>query len=409
MKRVLLFRYYRQIFAVIFWCVMLISAGAQSNVVRYNFDDCTLRDASGVLPDAISDGAASCRCGVTANALYFNGSDDHLIFPQEMSLLFDTDFTLDFYFWPDPTDREMDIFSNKANCLSVDSSLTIRYFGDTNEVLVEFGSNINNFFSTKVVLDTDRCWHRVTVVKFNLEYRILINNVLARRIISRENINLSRLAPIVIADNPCIAPDAVPFAGRIDEFSITTRALSDLEISRSYLFPDRIVTSDTTIFKGNNLQIVFGSTCATSVIWTPAENLNDNTVLSPIATPDETTTYKVQVFNGTCTVSDEVTIYIADRDKLDCNQILLPKAFTPNNDGLNDNYGISNTFIVERLEFFEVYDRWGARMWSADGVNDQWDGSFNGTPVTPGTYIYKIKYICGDEERVAVNSFAVIR
>jgi gliding motility-associated-like protein len=385
------------------------TADAQSGTVRYGFDDCTLTDAGGVLPDASSDIMPGCECGITANALTFNGSDQYLVFPSQMSLLFDTDFTLDFYFRPDPIAREMDVLSNKSDCLTVDSSLTIRYFGDTEEILVEFGSNINNFFSIKVPLDKNLCWHRVSLVKFNLEYRLLIDNVLIRRIISRENIILKRLAPISIADNPCISTDAIPFAGSIDEFRIIPRALSDLELGRSYLFPDRIVTTDTTIFKGDAIKIIFGNTCAENIVWTPAQGLDNNLILSPVASPEETTTYTAKITSGNCIVTDELTIYIADKDKLDCNRILLPKAFTPNNDGLNDSYGISNTFIIESLEFFEIFDRWGAKMWSASGITDQWDGSFNGTPVNPGTYIYKIKYMCGDEERVSVSSFSVIR
>ncbi|MBK9151322.1 MAG: gliding motility-associated C-terminal domain-containing protein [Saprospiraceae bacterium] len=388
--------------------LIMISFAAFAQV-RYDFNGCSLRDNSGTLPDAVSSFTPECACGILADGLTFNGSDDYLTFPQSMSNLFDTDFTLDFYFRPAPSDREMDILSNKADCISIDSSLTIRYFGNSREVLVEFGSNINNFFSIKAELDPNLCWHRITFIKFNLEYRVLINNKLIRRVISRENIPLRRGAPIAIANNPCINPEAIPFTGSIDEFTIYPRALSDLEVIRSYLFPDKIVTADTTIFKGESIQIRFGNTCAVSAIWSPAAGLNDAFLLSPIASPEESTTFTVQVTSSGCTVTDSVTIYVADRDKLDCNKLLLPKAFTPNNDGLNDVYGISNTFIIESLEFFEIYDRWGARMWSATNKLDAWDGSFNGQAVNPGTYIYKIKYVCGSEDRVSVNSFLLLR
>ena len=107
--------------------------------------------------------------------------------------------------------------------------------------------------------------------------------------------------------------------------------------------------------------------------------------------------------------NDTVRIYVADKPKLDCDQLLLPKAFTPNNDGLNDKYGISNIFLVEALEYFEVYDRWGAKIWSARNLSDAWDGTFNNQPVNTGMYLYKIKYTCNGEEKLNVNNFSLLR
>ena len=80
---------------------------------------------------------------------------------------------------------------------------------------------------------------------------------------------------------------------------------------------------------------------------------------------------------------------------LDCEEVFLPKAFTPNGDGLNDTYGISNPFAIQQLISFEIFDRWGGLAYSAthlmpNDLRSGWDGTIEGKPAWPGTYVYKI-------------------
>lgn len=71
--------------------------------------------------------------------------------------------------------------------------------------------------------------------------------------------------------------------------------------------------------------------------------------------------------------------------------ILMPNAFTPNGDGLNDRFRpTGNGFILIRN--FEVYNRFGQMVYSAFGAAalDGWDGTFRGQPCEMGTYFYHI-------------------
>jgi uncharacterized repeat protein (TIGR03803 family) len=45
--------------------------------------------------------------------------------------------------------------------------------------------------------------------------------------------------------------------------------------------------------------------------WAPSAGLNATTIPNPVATPTVTTTYTVSINNGTCNVSDQVTVYAA--------------------------------------------------------------------------------------------------
>lgn len=84
--------------------------------------------------------------------------------------------------------------------------------------------------------------------------------------------------------------------------------------------------------------------------------------------------------------------------KVDCCHPALPNAFTPNGDGINDQFGVILRYCdVEILEF-NVYSRWGELMFQAQESSDRWDGTtLNGTEAPSDTYIYVARYKVADE------------
>jgi len=65
----------------------------------------------------------------------------------------------------------------------------------------------------------------------------------------------------------------------------------------------------------------------------------------------------------------------------------LPNTFTPNNDGINDEYFIKG----ECIRFIQVYiyNRWGAEVYSWEDINGTWKGqSHTDAAVPEGTYVY---------------------
>ena len=88
----------------------------------------------------------------------------------------------------------------------------------------------------------------------------------------------------------------------------------------------------------------------------------------------------------------------------------LPSAFTPNNDGRNDTYGISNAVVLgNKLIDFEIFDRWGGRIFFTTDPTAQWDGRFNGQELNPGVLLYRVRYFCDEEEQVDVGSLTLLR
>lgn len=69
-------------------------------------------------------------------------------------------------------------------------------------------------------------------------------------------------------------------------------------------------------------------------------------------------------------------------------ELIMPTAFTPNGDGLNDSFGPPSGAIYNfRLR---IQDRFGKRV--ADLKNENWDGTNSGKKMPQGTYVYLLEY-----------------
>jgi gliding motility-associated-like protein len=69
----------------------------------------------------------------------------------------------------------------------------------------------------------------------------------------------------------------------------------------------------------------------------------------------------------------------------------VPNTFTPNGDGNND-YFIPTGDGVDWTKYnLMIFDRWGEKLFETNDIMQGWDGTFNGTPVQTGVYIWKVK------------------
>jgi len=82
--------------------------------------------------------------------------------------------------------------------------------------------------------------------------------------------------------------------------------------------------------------------------------------------------------------SNEVCLRVPSRA-----QVFFPNAFTPNGDGLNDVF-LYKAALLESVNF-EVYNRWGELIFSTNQLDVGWDGTYNGTLASQGTYVYQIE------------------
>lgn len=89
-----------------------------------------------------------------------------------------------------------------------------------------------------------------------------------------------------------------------------------------------------------------------------------------------------------CMASDSVLIV-----PIECPELVIPSAFSPNGDGKNDYFFLLNRNFV-RLDYFEVYNRWGELVYTTTDIHAKgWDGTFKGQMSDIGVYVYKAQVI----------------
>jgi gliding motility-associated-like protein len=97
--------------------------------------------------------------------------------------------------------------------------------------------------------------------------------------------------------------------------------------------------------------------------------------------------YRVTVTDSLgCTASDSVLMKACDE------LMFVPDAFTPNGDGLNDEFKVITP--LEEITGFsmQVYNRWGEMVFESSDIHHGWNGMVNGKYAPPDTYVWKIIY-----------------
>lgn len=124
------------------------------------------------------------------------------------------------------------------------------------------------------------------------------------------------------------------------------------------------------------------------IAWEPSESIFclDDDCLEVEATPNIGTTYTVTItdING-CEGSDQVFVDV-DVDDI----IGVPSAFSPNNDGLNDELRVLGEGI-QSMEF-KVYNRYGQLVFETTDQDDGWDGTFKQQRLNQGVFAYTLRY-----------------
>lgn len=165
--------------------------------------------------------------------------------------------------------------------------------------------------------------------------------------------------------------------------------------------PSTTVTSSNEV-NCSNAQAILHVRGGSRYVWDAIPGIAQVTVSDPVVTPLIPTTYYVRVTdrNG-CTRKDSV--FVAVNFQPDKQQYSMASAFTPNNDGNNDCFGLKYWGQVTALQF-EVFNRWGERVFSATNAAACWNGYYKGVLQPNGGYTYQVKAAttCGTVYRKGV-------
>lgn len=115
--------------------------------------------------------------------------------------------------------------------------------------------------------------------------------------------------------------------------------------------------------------------------------------------------YKISLtVSDTAGCTDSVTQLLKIADNC---YIAVPSAFTPNNDGLNDYLYPLNAYKATNLTF-RVYNRVGQLVFETRDWTKKWDGSFNGSPLDAGVYVWKLRYDDGQKKNISLQGTTLL-
>ncbi len=163
---------------------------------------------------------------------------------------------------------------------------------------------------------------------------------------------------------------------------------------------------DQEINYGETIQLQGAISYSENVIinWTTnaIDTLSCTDCLSPFITPLDHYTFTItakDTITG-CTSIDEVKIFVLFE-----KNVFIPNAFSPNEDGYNDNFIVySNNNAAEILNM-KIFNRWGGLVFEQNNfqpndITQGWDGTFRGKKLNPNVFAYLItvQFIDGREE-----------
>jgi len=174
-----------------------------------------------------------------------------------------------------------------------------------------------------------------------------------------------------------------PTASGVYTVTVVSGACSD--VASVYVtvhsLPVASAGDDTTIVLGSWVQL--HASGGVSYTWYPPTGLSCTDCSDPVASPEVTTEYRVTVTDGNgCSATDGVLV----RVELNCGEVFVPDAFSPNGDGNNDEFKVFGNCI--KTINLKIYDRWGNKIFETSDVTESWKGDYKGKELNAGTYTY---------------------
>lgn len=385
----------------------------------FSFDQCKATDDSGNGSTGLFNDSISCVCGVDGGqALRFGGPalPGSITFNDaaQVNEVFTTsDFTVSFYFRPLPVvqgENGAQVIMAKQSSCNADRAFWVHYSPTPKRTISTKISQSDSLFTNlSAELDDSLCWQHVVMVRSGNQYALYLNGTLRDESTTDVRVDLSSGASFQIGKPVCQLER--PLKADLDEVRIYDKAVERDFVEALSLRPDQILNSDTIIYLGNSFNVNTTPSCAQQYEWSPTNGLASANDPHTNIAPTLSQTYYLKFFGADgCQAFDSLRVKVIDPDTLDCSKIFIPNAFTPRStSGLNDVFGISNPFAIGDFISFEVFDRWGGRVFNGEDQFALWDGKVKDQPVNPGVFLYRLRYRCLGEEKVKSGTLTVLK
>jgi len=177
----------------------------------------------------------------------------------------------------------------------------------------------------------------------------------------------------------------------IYEVTITDHNACEKIISDTLLNPAQMLITDSIFYDNNYGNIIvnpIGGTPDYTYLWSNGETNNE---ILNLYTGD----YYI-------TITDANNCIVSNLYKIDI-PLIIPSVITPNNDGKNDKFRITNIQAYRKVDI-KIFNRWGDILFDFSGTGEeygdssnQWDGTYNGKELPFGSYVYIINVNNDDE------------
>jgi len=152
--------------------------------------------------------------------------------------------------------------------------------------------------------------------------------------------------------------------------------------------PAIVISSDQGASVSKGATVRLSATGGTSYQWASTDGIisGQNSATLEVR-PSETTTYSVTANNGTCSTVAEFRLEVLeDYDLVEGTNLV-----TPNGDGVNDKFVISNIDMYPN-HILRIYDRAGRELYKVGNYSNDWDATLNGAPLAEDSYYYIIDF-----------------
>lgn len=205
-----------------------------------------------------------------------------------------------------------------------------------------------------------------------------------------DGVSLTNTNSIVIEDAGVYELVAINAGGCTDTSDALNLSVTQIEF-------DKVLASPDIISEGESSQLIVEGN-ATTYLWTSSDGLVSEIGELISVSPMNQTTYQVEAELNGC--KEIVTIDVFVRKMIDP-----PSAFTPNGDGVNEEWSIPGLETFPNAEVL-VFNRWGQEVYSSLTDEGNWDGTNRGKPLPVGTYYYII--VPNAEEQVEFEGSVTI-
>ena len=151
-----------------------------------------------------------------------------------------------------------------------------------------------------------------------------------------------------------------------------------------YPKPTATASPEITVLEGGSV-LLDGSGSGNNLrfLWVPDSDMDNNHIAMPRVSPSGDILYTLIVTSGDgCVDSTQVKVTVLKKP-------VVPNAFSPNGDGIND------TWVIKYLDSYpgaevSVFNRYGQMVFHSLGYTRAWDGTLNGNPLPVATYYWII-------------------